>query len=73
MYLVIQQDEDNPCTFLDDIDDILENPRDYCIDNFLQELPKEKDPNYWNSGDALLLEVKVLKPVVKATAFMLED
>jgi hypothetical protein len=72
-YLLIKKNEDGePCSFYEQIDEILENPDDYGISTFLYDIPKE-DPMYWKKGNALLLEIKVLKPVVKATAFKLED
>ena len=72
-YLLIQPSEDGePCTFLNDIQDVLDNPEDYGIHNFLSSIP-ENDPMSWPDGDALLLMVEILKPKVKATAFRLDD
>lgn len=70
-YLLIQGSEDGePCTFLKDVEDVLESPADYGIEKFLTSIP-DKDPNYWHHGDALLLKIEVLKPAVVATRFKL--
>lgn len=71
-YLLIKSDEDGePCSFYEDIQDILDNPEDYGIEKFLTKIP-DKDPMYWEEGAALLLEIKILKPVTKTTAYRIE-
>ena len=73
-YLLIKSDEDgNPNIFIDqDINEVLKSvTEDYGVEDFMYEIPDETDANYWGDGIALLLEVKVLKPVVKATAYKL--
>lgn len=45
----------------EDLSDINQLMRDRNIEKFLNELPKEPDPFYWEEGDAILLEVKILK------------
>lgn len=63
-YLLIQPDEDgNPITVLDaeETKDINQFKKDYGIEKFLDDWPEETDPNYWNEGEALLLEARVVK------------
>ena len=71
-YLLIQPSEDGePCCFLDDVQELLNNPEDYGVEKFLSSIPDE-DPNYWEEGCALLLKIKILKPKLKATSWRLE-
>ena len=67
-YILIQPNEDgNPIYWLEDkeIEDIMELKEDYGIKRFLEKVPENSNPNDWEEGDALLLEVeiKVPKPV----------
>lgn len=68
-YLLIQSSEDGePITLLteEELQDLLKDPTDnYGVHRFLEDYPP-KSHNYWDSGDALLLEIKkivVPKPV----------
>ena len=72
-YLLIKASEDGePCTFLDDLAELLENPvENYGVERFFDAIP-EKSPMYWNDRDALLLKIEVLRPRVRATAFTLD-
>jgi len=72
-YILIQANEDgNPITFLDNVNDVLESPEDHGVKVFLSSLPENTDPNYWEYGQAILAEIKILSPKVIATAFELE-
>lgn len=65
-YILIQPDEDgNPITWLDDneVEDLIQLKEDYGVKEFLTKLPENKDPNYWEEGQVLLLEVEIKKVV----------
>lgn len=75
-YLLLTPDEDgNPLTFLDEeeLREFLADPLEYAgVEKFLTRLDENgTDPNYWNDGEGMLLEVKILKPV--AGGFKLEE
>jgi hypothetical protein len=72
-YVLVQPSEDGPITFLESLDDVLDDPGGFGIDTFLTEVPDNQDPNYWEEGDALLLSVEVVKVKVKATKYAVED
>lgn len=84
-YLLIQGDEDgNPLRWLSvrEVDDIPTLMEDHGIKHFVDDVPTEQigslaraiDPNYWPEGQALLLEVKVVrvKPVEVVTSYAIE-
>lgn len=72
-YLLIQSNKGGePCTFLDDIQDVLDNAEDYGIAKFLDSIP-DRDPNYWEEGEALLLEIAILRPKSKTIAFRIDN
>ena len=75
-YLLIQAHEGgNPVKFLDDVEleALLASPNDYTgIEEFLSGVPEQKDPNYWDERSGLLLEVKVVVPRARTTAFTLD-
>ena len=70
-YILLQPDEDgNPAHWInkEELDDIKQFMEDYGIEEFLSDFPaedgeKEKDPQYWKDGQAMLLEVKIKKVV----------
>lgn len=78
-FILIQPSEDdNPISWLkrDQIHDIGQVIDDYGIERFLDAVPNEDgaDPNYWQDGSALLLEVRVIKvrPKEVVTAWEVE-
>lgn len=63
-YALIKGDEDgNPVSWLDasEVEDIAALMENYSISRFMDDVPEEPNPNYWTDGEALLLEVRVLK------------
>lgn len=63
-YALIKGDEDgNPICWLDDgeVADIAALMKNYSVKQFMDDVPDQADPNYWSDGEALLLEVRVLK------------
>lgn len=65
-YVIVKVDEDgNPLSWItpDHLEDISELMEDYGITRFMDSLPDERDrdPSYWHDGQALLLEVRVLR------------
>ena len=61
-YILIQPDEDgNPITWLqsEELENIHDFMIDYGIKKFLDHLPAEQDPQYWEDGEAMLLEVEI--------------
>lgn len=83
-YLLIQPDEDgNPIRWLSETDvaDLEQLMRDHSIERFLNNWPKysdgsfKTDPNYWEEGDAMLMEAKLLKvkPVEVVKKWKIED
>ncbi len=67
-YLLLIPDEDgNPLRWLDseEVKNIEQLKEDYGIERFLtqEDLNKEDDPNSWEEGDAMLLEIKIKKVV----------
>jgi hypothetical protein len=76
-YVLVKSDEDgNPMSWIQagDLDDIVQLMEDYGIKRFMDDVPNDTDPNYWARGDALLLEVRVLRvrPKEVVTAWTVE-
>jgi hypothetical protein len=74
---VVKGDEDgNPLSWLQPgaMDDIAQLMEDYGIKRFMDDVPDKSDPNYWNDGEALLLEVRILRvrPKEVVTAWAVE-
>jgi len=77
-YILIQASEDGePVSLLSekDMEEMLKNPEDYGVDRFLDTWPIDSvggtSPAYWPSGDALLMECRVIVPVIKTTEYSL--
>lgn len=72
-YILIRPDDDgNPIMFLHNenaLEDFLSETNEYGVDRFLDTIPKQEDPNYWDTGTAILAEIKILKLKTVATAF----
>lgn len=67
-YILIMGDEDgNPIKWLldNDIKDIGQLMEDYGVTKWLDKLPDNNDPNYWEMGWAMLLEVEIKTPKPK--------
>ena len=72
-YILIQPDENgNPIMFLhneEELERFLSEPGEYGVEEFLDSIPNNEDPNYWKTGTAVLAEIKILKLKTVATAF----
>jgi hypothetical protein len=75
-YLLIKANEDGePCTFLDkdELLYLLKDPiESYGIRKFLKEIPEEKNVQYWEEDQALLLEFKIIKVKPVTTSWEIE-
>lgn len=65
MWILLRGNEDgNPVTIVDDIDDLLAHPDQYGITYFGDEAKFIKDPdhNYWQHNQGILLRAEVVVP-----------
>jgi hypothetical protein len=67
-YILVHPDEDgNTTTFIEssEVEDIKMFMENYGIDELLDKIPDNKDPQYWEEGKAMLLEIEIkkIKPV----------
>lgn len=75
-YLLIQPNEDgNPMIFLNEerLQDLLNEPEEYSVKCFLEQIPDNNNPQYWGEGNVLLLKIEILVPKTKSVAFRLDD
>ena len=65
MYALISSSEDgNPITLFEDVNEVLESPEDYSIEEFVDAefLKANPDTNYWDRGKVALIKFEVLEP-----------
>lgn len=63
-YLLLQPDEDgNPVSFLEprEVENIKQLMEDYSIDTWRENF-KETNPQYWDEGEAMLIEYEIKVP-----------
>ena len=74
MYILVTPGEDGAFSFIrdKDVEEMLEDPTEYGVKKFLEEIP-EKDPQEWGEGNAILLKYEIVKVKPTDIKYKIED